>query len=93
MKRSKKRFAVLGVGCLTALVLGSTGGTAVAVPPHRHCMLTPQGYVELAAGVVEQAPHDSAFHNVHNHVHVGRPPTTIVPVFNLNLDCSSLPLP
>ena len=49
MKRSKRGFAVLGVGCLMALVLGSTGGTAVAVPPHRHCMLTPQGYVEPQA--------------------------------------------
>lgn len=93
MKRTKKRFAVLGVGCLTALVLGSMGGTAVAVPPHRHCMLTPQGYVELAQGALEQGPHDTAFHMFHSHVHVGRPPTTILPLFDLNASCSDIPFP
>jgi hypothetical protein len=91
MRRSKRGFAVLGVGCLMALVLGSTGGTAVAVPPHRHCMLTPQGYVELAPGVVERAPHDSAFHMFHSHVHVGQPPTTIIPLFDLNASCPTTP--
>jgi hypothetical protein len=54
-------------------------------------MLTPQGYVELAPGVVEQAPHDSAFHMFHSHVHVGQPPTTIIPLFDLNASCPAAP--
>jgi hypothetical protein len=87
MKRLKRGLVVLTVGCVMALVLGIIGGPAVAVPPHRHCMLTPQGFVEVARGVVEHAPHETAFHQFHNHVHIGRPPTTIIPIFDLNEEC------
>ena len=71
------------------------GITAAAAPghppaPHRHCLSTPQGYVEIAPGVVEHAPHDPAFHNVHGNVHVGaglQGPLEIIPVFNLAQGC------
>lgn len=79
MKRLKKGLVVVSLGCLMPLLLGSIAGPAVAVPAHRHCMLTPQGYVEVAPGVVEHAPHDTAFHQFHSNVHVGSPPTTIIP--------------
>ena len=87
MKRLKKGLVVVSLGCLMPLLLGSIAGSAVAVPPHRHCMLTPQGYVEVAPGVVEHAPHETAFHEFHKHVHVGKPPTTIIAIFNLNEEC------
>lgn len=87
MKARKRSLAVVVLGVVLAVTVGAVGGTAVAVPPHRHCMLTPQGYVELAVGVVEHAPHDPAFHEFHSHVHVGRPPTTIIPIFDLNQEC------
>lgn len=87
MKSLDRRCVIVGLMGAIALALGSVGGTAVAVPPHRHCMLTPQGYVELASGVVEKAPHSPAFHEFHSHVHVGNPPTTIIPIFDLNQQC------
>jgi hypothetical protein len=52
--------------------------------------LTPSGYVEIGMGVVNNAPHDTAFHNLHNHVHVGAPPTTVVAILDLTQSCSSL---
>jgi hypothetical protein len=47
---------------------------AVAVPEHQHCLTTPNGEShEIARGVQEHAPHDTAFHNFHKHVHTGQP--------------------
>ena len=80
----------MGLGAVLALSAGGSFGPAVAVDPHRHCLLTPNGYVEVARGVVNQAPHNTAFHNFHGHVHVGAPPTTIAPLFDLSKACSSL---
>jgi len=74
-------------------VLGVTAGLAPGHPPapHRHCLLTPQGYVEVGAGVVEHPQvHATAFHAFHDHVHVGAPPTTIVPIFDLTKGCETL---
>jgi hypothetical protein len=70
-----------------SLVFGSTAGSAGGVDPHRHCLLTPQGFVEVAPGVVEHAPHETAFHKFHSHVHLGAPPTTIIPQFDLTAAC------
>lgn len=72
-----------------ALALGTLAGSAVAVPPHRHCLETPQGFVEVAQGVVEEAPHETAFHNFHFHVHRGTPPTNIMSI-PLDRSCESL---
>jgi hypothetical protein len=87
MKSLNRRLVIAGLAGVMTLALGSVAGTALAVPPHRHCMLTPQGHVELAPGVVENAPHNIAFHEFHSHVHVGNPPTTIIPIFDLNQQC------
>jgi hypothetical protein len=91
MKRGRKRLAILGLGCLVALVLGTLGGSAVAVPPHKHCLATPQGYVEVGPRVFKHPSlHETAFHQFHNHVHVGAPPTDIVPILDPAVACSSL---
>lgn len=90
MKRLKRATLIVSLAGVMTLALGAVGGSAVAVPPHRHCLLTANGYVEIGGGVVTQAPHDTAFHNLHSHVHVGAPPTDIVPLFDLNRSCSSL---
>lgn len=75
-----------------AFAVGITAASAPGHPPapHRHCLLTPQGYVEIAPGVVDHAPHATAFHNVHGHVHVGAGvlgPLEIIPVFDLSQGC------
>jgi hypothetical protein len=85
----RKLFATLAA---TTVVVGVTAASAPGHPPgpHRHCLLTPQGYVEIAPGVVDHALHDPAFHNVHGHVHVGaanQGPLTIIPVFDLTQGC------
>lgn len=85
-----RRFLVVLI--TAAVAVGIAAATAPGHPPapHRHCLLTPQGYVEIAPGVVEHAPHDPAFHNVHGHVHVGagvQGPLSIIPLFNLDDEC------
>lgn len=80
-----------------SVAVGITAASAPGhPPPHRHCLLTPQGYVEIAPGVVEHAPHAPAFHNVHGHVHVGAGilgPLEIQPIFDLSKGCDTLPIP
>ena len=63
-------------------LLFASGGTAMAVPTHQHCMLTPSGYVPIGAGVTGNDQHDTAFHNLHFKVHLGKPGEqhTIIPV-------------
>jgi len=87
----RKIMLTLALGALLALTfVGATGGTAIGVPDHRHCMLTPTGYVELAEGALRNN-HDPAFHNFHAHVHFGESvPTTIVGLLDLNATCDSL---
>ena len=85
----RKVFATIAA---TTVVVGITPASAPGhpPPPHRHCLLTPSGWVEIAQGVVEHARHDPAFHNVHGHVHVGAGvfgPLEIKPLFNLNDEC------
>ena len=87
----RKILVILALGALFAVALvGATGGSAIGAPPHRHCMLTPNGYVELAEGALRNN-HDQGFHNFHAHVHFGESvPTTIVGLLDLNLTCDSL---
>jgi hypothetical protein len=89
MKRSTKVYLAMSIVSVMALAVGATATTAVAVPPHRHCMLTPQGYVEVGPRVFQNAP-EGAFLQFHNHVHVSDVPTTIVPIFDPAIPCSSL---
>jgi hypothetical protein len=91
MKRSRKRLALLGLGCLVALMVGMLGGPAVAVPPHKHCMETPQGFVEVGPRVFKHPGlHETAFHEFHDHVHVSGVPTNIRAIFDPATPCSSL---
>lgn len=86
---------LLVIVAAAAVAVGITATSAPGHPvgpaPHRHCLLTPQGWVEIAPGVVEHAPDDPAFHSVHTHVHVGAAnegPLTIRPEFDLMKGCS-----
>jgi hypothetical protein len=68
---------------------------AADVPPHKHCLLTPAGWVLIAEGVSDHAPNDPALENFHTRVHLGVPggePLTIVRI-NIDQDCSQLLLP
>ncbi len=90
MDRTKRGLTVLGLGCVMALGLGSTG-TAIAVSPHRHCLLTPAGWVEVGPRVFNQPHlHDTAFHQFHFNVHVSSVPTTIM---GTGGECSALAIP
>jgi hypothetical protein len=64
---------VLALLATASLVLMSAG-TAAAHPPdtHLHCVMTPSGKLHsVAQGVTLHAPHETAFHNLHDHPHVG----------------------
>ena len=99
MERFKRILVVLSAGCVLAVASLIVGTPAAAVPSHRHCMQTAQGsWVEVGPRVFEHPDlHASAFHEFHDHVHVGRsatvPPTVIAPLFSASLQCSSLNTP
>ena len=89
MTRLKRGFVVVSLGCVMAFAVGGT--TAMAVPPHKHCMKTPQGWVEVGPRVFNQPSlHEGAFHQFHSNVHVGAAPTTIVSITDPNKSCASL---
>ena len=86
--------SALAAVAAAGLVFGTTA-PAAAVPPHKHCLLTPEGWVLIAEGVSEEAPHDPALESFHVRVHAGVPggePLTIERI-NVDQDCSQLPLP
>jgi hypothetical protein len=68
---------------------------AVAVPEHLHCLNLDNGrVVSMGFGVTTQAPHEPAFHNLHNHVHTGTPgtgPLTITVDFTTPYNCPPSP--
>jgi hypothetical protein len=67
---------VVGSVLVTAAAAGlvfAMAGSASAVPVHQHCLLTESGFVPIGTGVSEEAPHDTAFHNLHFNVHLGEP--------------------
>jgi hypothetical protein len=64
-----RRFSL--VAALSALLLALTAAPAVAAPPHLHCLEAANGEVHsIGWGVTTHAPHDPAFHNLHENVHV-----------------------
>jgi hypothetical protein len=67
------RFALATVA--TACLFFASSAPAEAVGDHKHCLYTPspQGYVLIAQGVSEEAPHEPALHNFHDRVHIGKP--------------------
>ena len=81
---------------VSAALLAALGGQAVAVPVHLHCMTTANGDVHsLGRGVTLNAPHDSAFHNLHGQVHlgafVGHPLGTLSADFTAPFTCPPSP--
>jgi hypothetical protein len=90
MKRRVLLPFVAAVGLLAALTM-----PAVAVPEHLHCLNLANGnVVPIGFGVTTQAPHDSAFHNFHSHVHTGVPgtgPLTITVDFTAPYSCPPSP--
>jgi hypothetical protein len=90
-------MGVVSALAAAGLVFGTTAPAAADVPPHKHCLLTPDGWVLIAEGVSEEAPNDPALENFHTRVHLplgvpGGEPLTIVRI-NVDQDCSHLPLP
>ena len=62
--------------------------------PHKHCLLTPSGWVLIAEGVSEEAPNDPALENFHYKVHTGEPGAQVViRRIDVDQDCSELPVP
>jgi hypothetical protein len=91
------RKIVVSALAAAGLVFGTTAPAAADVPPHKHCLLTPDGWVLIAEGVSEKAPNDPALENFHTRVHLplgvpGGEPLTIKRI-DVDQDCSQLPLP
>ena len=89
--------SALAAVAAAGLIFGTSAPAAADVPPHKHCLLTPEGWVLIAQGVSEEAPNDPALEQFHNEVHLGVPgsggePLTIRRI-NIDQDCSDLPLP
>ena len=92
------RFA-LGAVAAAGLVFGMSGpAVAAEVAPHKHCLLTPTGWVPLAQGVSLNAPLDPALEEFHQEVHWGEPTDeggaflTIKPI-RLDQSCADLQFP
>jgi hypothetical protein len=97
--------SALAAVAATGLLLATSTSAAADVAPHRHCLLTPDGWVLIAEGVSNYAPNDPALENFHYEVHLGVPgagdgdgpvadggPLTIVRI-NADQDCTYLPVP
>lgn len=74
------RRIAAGLAALAGLLL--MPASAAAVPLHLHCLTTPGGTHSIGQGVTAEAPHDTAFHNLHFNVHVdvfmaGKNPNTV----------------
>jgi hypothetical protein len=77
------RRIVVVIAAVTGLAL--MPASASAVPAHLHCLTTPGGTHSIARGVTLNAPHESAFHNLHENVHVdvfvaGQNPNTLIAI-------------
>ncbi len=67
----RRLLAITGSIGLLAGLTGVAAAPALGVPTHQHCLMLDNGdSVAIAGGVTSQAPHDPAFHNFHNNVHV-----------------------
>jgi hypothetical protein len=56
-------------------VLATSAPAAAEVAPHKHCLLTPDGWVPIAGGVSEEAPNDPTLENFHYDTLVSRAST------------------
>ena len=102
--RRKLVGGVLAAVAASGLVFATGAPAAADVLPHKHCLLTPDGWVLIAEGVSDEAP-NLALEEFHVKVHTGVPGwgldaapntgdeiLTIVRI-GVNQDCSSLPVP
>jgi hypothetical protein len=56
------RFALAALAA-SGLMFATSVPAAGDVAPHKHCLLTPDGWVLIAKGVSEEAPNDPALEN------------------------------
>ena len=104
INRRKIVGGVLAVVAAPGLVFTGSAPAMADVAPHKHCLLTPDGWVLFAEGVTDEAP-NLALEKLHVYVHTGLPgygedgvprsgdePLMIVRI-NAGQDCSSVPVP
>lgn len=77
-----RRFLVASAVVIAA---GVAAPSADAVPLHLHCLTNGSGTHSIGRGVTANAPHDTAFHNLHFNVHVdvfmaGKNPHTLAAI-------------
>jgi hypothetical protein len=94
--RRKLVGGVLAAVAASGLVFATGAPAAADVAPHKHCLLTPDGWVLVAEGVTDKAP-NLALEKLHVYVHIGVPgsggePLRIVRI-DADQDCSGLPVP
>jgi hypothetical protein len=73
MKTVGRKIVGSAVSAVAAAgLMFATSAPAAAVPDHEHCLLTPDGWVVIAAGISEvtTAP---ALEMFHEYVHTGEP--------------------
>jgi hypothetical protein len=76
------------------LVFATSASAGADVPPHKHCLYTPSGWVLIAEGVSEKAPNEPALENFHFTVHTGEPGHhVVIRRIDVDDDCSELPVP
>jgi hypothetical protein len=83
----------LAAAAAAGLVFGtSVPAGADHVRPHKHCLLTPTGWVPIASGVSDYAPLDPALENFHVYVHTGQAGEQVV-IWRIveGQKCSDLP--
>jgi hypothetical protein len=93
------RIAVAALAA-AGLVFGMSGqaGADVIVAQHKHCLLTPNGWVLIAEGVSEEAylQQAPALDKFHADVHRGEPTITgglTIERIDADEDCSALEVP
>lgn len=87
--------SALAAVAAAGLVFVTSAPAAADVAPHKHCLLTPQGWVLIAEGVSDKAPNDPALENFHTRVHFGVPggePLTIIRI-SVDGECPQPSLP
>ena len=102
--RGKIVSGVLAAVAASGLMFAGSVPAAADVAPHKHCVLTPDGWVLIAEGVTDEAP-NLALEKFHVEVHTGVPgwgldaaPNTgdeILRIVRIDADkdCSSLLVP
>jgi hypothetical protein len=91
--------AVVAAGLFVSMSGPAAADVIVGVAPHKHCLLTPNGWVPIAGGVSVEADEQDApaLDQFHGKVHRGKPTSTggliIVRVDTEDKDCATARLP